>query len=69
MVFEDIILRINLLFSEMENEPEDAHEMLEQLHQELNQLKATGQPLPDDLVHLEKRLEKELLARTQDSKS
>lgn len=63
MAFEDLFARINLLLTQMENEPEDAHEMLEQLHQELNQLKATGQPLPDDLVKLEQRLEQELVRR------
>lgn len=59
MAFEDFIARINLLVAQMENEPEDAHEILEQLHQELNQMKATGQPLPEDLVLLEQRLDRE----------
>ena len=63
MAFDDLIARINMLFTEAENRPEDAHELLEYIHQELNQLKATGQPLPDDLVEFEKRLEREF-ART-----
>lgn len=62
MAFEDLVTRINLLFAEMENQPEDAHELLEQIRLELNQLRATGQPLPDDLVQLEKRLEEEFEA-------
>lgn len=57
MAFEDLIARITLFLSEVEHQPEDDHERLEQLHLELNQLRATGQPLPDDLVRLEKRLE------------
>jgi hypothetical protein len=63
MAFEDLIVKINLLLSQMQNNPEDAHEMLEQVHLELNQLKATGQPLPNDLVRLEKQLEQEFLSR------
>jgi len=59
MAFDDLVLSINLLVSEMENEPEDAHEILERLHLQLNQLRATGLPLPDDLVELEKRLERD----------
>lgn len=59
MAFDDLVLSINLLVSEMENEPEDAHEILERLHLQLNQLRATGLPLPEDLVELEKRLERD----------
>ena len=59
MAFEDLITRINMLFVEMENQPEDATELLEQIRLDLNRLKATGQPLPRDLVELEERLERE----------
>ncbi len=59
MAFEDLITRINMLFVEMENQPEDATELLEQIRLDLNRLKATGQPLPQDLVELEERLERE----------
>lgn len=59
MAFEDLITKINMLFVEMENQPQDAAELLEQIRLELNQLKATGQPLPEDLVALEQRLEQE----------
>lgn len=62
MAFEELITRLNLLMSDMENQPQDAHEILEQVHLELNQLKATGQPLPADLIELEKRLEQEFEA-------
>ncbi len=63
MPFEDLLARFNLLMAEMENQPEDAHELFEQLHMELNQLKATGQPLPEDLMKFERQLEQELTAR------
>ena len=59
MAFEDLIARINLFLSDVENEPKDAHEILEQLHLELNQLRATGQPIPDDLARLERQLDEE----------
>jgi hypothetical protein len=59
MAFENLITRINMLFVEMENQPEDATELLEQIRLDLNRLKATGQPLPQDLVELEERLERE----------
>ncbi len=67
MVFEDLMVRINMLLNDMENQPEDAHQVLEQIHQELNQMKATGQPLPDDLVQLERRLEREFEAIAKDN--
>ena len=59
MAFEDLIARMNLLLNEGVPHAEDAHELLEQIHVELNQLKAAGQPLPEDLVSLERRLEAE----------
>ena len=62
MAFDELITRINLFLSDMVNQPQDAHEILEQIHLELNQLKATGQPLPEDLIQLEKRLEREFEA-------
>ena len=69
MAFEDLIAKINLLLNDMETQPHDAHELLEQVHLELNQLKATGQPLPDDLIRLEKQLEKEFEAVAKSRKS
>ena len=33
------------------------HEVHENLREKLNELRAMGMPLPDDLVELEKRLE------------
>lgn len=59
MAFDDLITRLNLMFSEMENQPEDKHQLLDQIHSELNQMRASGMPLPADLVALETRLEEE----------
>lgn len=69
MAFDDLITRINMLFVEMENQPEDATQLLEQIRLELNQMKATGQPLPDDLVKLEERLEAEFADAAKAGKS
>ncbi len=43
----------------MQNEPEDRHELYLQLMEKLNEIKAYGMPLPQDLVDLEKALEDE----------
>ncbi|CCB64110.1 MULTISPECIES: hypothetical protein [unclassified Hyphomicrobium] len=59
MAFDQIKLEISLLLTEMQNEPEDRHEIYLSLREKLNQLKATGMPLPEDLVTLERELEKE----------
>jgi hypothetical protein len=55
MAFE----QLSMLLGEMTRPPEDLHELYEQIHQELNQLRATGMALPADLVELEQRLLKE----------
>jgi hypothetical protein len=66
MAFEALMTRINLLLNGMEHETQDSFVLLEELHLELNRLKATGQPLPDDLKDLEERLEQELQARADE---
>ncbi len=56
MSFEDIKAELALLMIEMENQPEDMHELYEKVHEKLAELKAFGMPVPDDLVELEKKL-------------
>lgn len=63
MAFDGLITRLNMLFSEMENQPEDTHELLFQIHAELEQMRAEGLPLPQDLVDLEHRLDEEFSRR------
>ena len=63
MAFENIIAEINILFDQMEKKQEDAHELLDRIHLELNQMKASGMPLPEDLVELEKKLDAEFARR------
>lgn len=57
MAFEGLLTRLNLMFEQMENQPQDAHELLHQIHLELMQMRAEGLPLPQDLVDLEERLD------------
>ena len=63
MAFEEIKAQINLLVSQINNQPEDIHELYELLHQKLNELRATGQALPDDLVQLEAKILKQFPRR------
>jgi predicted nucleic acid-binding Zn-ribbon protein len=56
MALEELQAQINLLVSQINNQPEDVHELYELLHQKLNELRSTGQPLPKDLIELEKRM-------------
>ncbi|WP_269930797.1 hypothetical protein [Aminobacter sp. HY435] len=57
MALEQIKAQIAVLFQEMVNQPEDAHELQEQIREKLAELRAQGLPLPKDLVDLEKRLD------------
>lgn len=54
---DELIVSINLLAQQMEHEPDDLHEIHFKLREMLSELKATGMPLPDDLVRLERLLE------------
>jgi hypothetical protein len=56
MAFDDVKAEIGLLLTRMQNEPEDAHELYLQLTERLNELKAYGMPIPDDLKALESAL-------------
>jgi hypothetical protein len=68
MAFEDLKAEIALLFSQMENQPEDRHELYLQIREKLNEMRAFGLPLPDDLVRLEKELEAEFRAEEPPAK-
>jgi hypothetical protein len=62
MAFEDLQAEIALLINQMEEQPEDRHELYLQIRERLNEMRAYGMPLPDDLVELEKALEAEFAA-------
>lgn len=62
MAFDEITAELGLLLTRMQNEPEDSHELYLQLMERLNEMKAYGMPLPDDLLQLEAALEAEFAA-------
>jgi hypothetical protein len=53
----------------MQHEPKDWHELYELIRLKLNELKAYGMPLPDDLVEFKRDLEAELEARRDAQRS
>ena len=63
MAFETLMARFNLLLQGAQHDSPDTYTLLDELHLELNQLKASGQPLPEDLVRFEKQLTAELESR------
>ena len=60
MPFESLKARMALLLEQMVHQPEDMHELQETLREELAELRASGLPVPLDLVELEQRLEDQL---------
>ena len=68
MAFEDKEAELGLLLTRMLNEPQDRHELYQQIRQTLNELKTFGMPLPGDLVQFEQDLEAEFAAENEDSK-
>lgn len=68
MAFEDLKAELALLINQMENQPEDRHELYLQVREKLNEMRAFGMPLPDDLVRMEKELEKEFAAAKREAK-
>ena len=65
MAFDEVKAELGILMTRMQNEPEDRHELYLQLMEKLNELKAFGMPLPQDLVDMEKALEAEFAAETK----
>ena len=66
MAFEALKAEVGLLLTQMQNEPEDRHELYFQIMERLNKMKAFGMPLPEDLVRLEAALEAEFAAEARD---
>ena len=62
MDMDDIKAELGILMTRMQNEPEDRHELYLVVMEKLNELKAYGMPLPEDLVKLEAALEAEFAA-------
>ena len=62
MAFEDLKAELALLINQMENQPEDRHELYLQIRERLNEMRAFGMPLPADLVEFEEKLEAQFKA-------
>jgi len=57
MAFEDIKAQIALLLAETHDRPDDLQAAYQKVRQEMNEMRAFGMPLPEDLVELERALE------------
>jgi hypothetical protein len=62
MALDQIEAEISLLVTQMENQPEDRHELYLMLREKLNELRAFGMPVPDNLLRMERDLEAEFAA-------
>lgn len=67
MSFEDKEAELGLLLTQMQEEPEDWRELYEQIRLKLNELRAFGMPLPEDLMEFERDLEAEMAAEKAES--
>jgi len=68
MAFEDLKAELALLINQMENQPEDRHELYLQIRERLNEMRAFGMPLPADLVAFEEKLEAQFKAEDRAAK-
>jgi hypothetical protein len=59
VALSDIQNEIVSLLQQMTNQPEDVHQLAEQIREKLSLLRAEGLPIPDDLLELEQRLERD----------
>ena len=62
MAFERLKAELSLLIDQMEGDQGDRHEIYLRIREKLNELRAMGMPLPDDLVRLEEGFEAEFAA-------
>lgn len=60
MDLEAVKAELSLLLTQMQNEPADSHELYLQIMEKLNEMRAYGMPLPEDLLQLEEALEIEM---------
>jgi len=68
MAFDDLKAELALLINQMENQPEDRHELYLQIRERLNEMRAYGMPLPEDLVKFEEELEAQFKADEKGAK-
>lgn len=60
----ELLAAINLLAQQLEHKPDNLHEVHFKVQEMISELKATGMPVPDDLV----RFERELAERVEGSR-
>ena len=68
MAFEDLKAELALLINQMENQPEDSHELYLQIREKLNEMRAFGMPLPEDLVEFERDMERRFAQAKREAK-
>ena len=59
---DEIEAAVSLLLDDMEGEWGDRHEIFLRVQQLLDQMRAMGMPLPEDLVRMEEELSAEFVA-------
>lgn len=59
---EELEAELSILLTELEGEPEDAHEMYLRLKQLIGNMKAFGLAVPGDLERLEREMDAEFSA-------
>jgi len=69
MAFDDLKAELALLINQMENQPEDRHELYLQIRERLNEMRAYGMPLPEDLMKFEEELEAQFKAEERAAKN
>jgi hypothetical protein len=62
MALENLKAEIAMMLDMLGENPEDKHELAIQLKEKLNEYRAFGMPLPDDLLRLEAELDHEFMA-------
>jgi len=60
MAFEDIEAELGILLGQLNEGSGDRQELYESLREKLNEMRAFGMPIPQDLLDLERDLEAEL---------
>ena len=67
MDIDDIKAEIGNVLTDMQNQPEDRHELYVMLVERTNEMRAFGLPIPPDLLKLEAALEAEFAADVRDT--
>lgn len=57
MAFEDLKARLAMLMDEIAQNPQDAHQLQEQLREQIAEMRSMGMAVPEELIGLEDYLE------------